>query len=184
MTLSIDLGSGPVPKNPFGADEVYGVDIAADAFRVNWPNVKQADLAADSIPFNDNSADFVVCTDFLEHVPRTGYRYTRRVDGGNHYIESPWLKPYNPFLLVMSEVYRVLKTGGIFQAKTPAYPHPQAFQDPTHVNVITDQTVQYFIKGGMLELGQAYGFKGEFELLEQYWDQEVPYWLVWELQKP
>jgi hypothetical protein len=27
MTRSLDLGSGPNPKNPFNADEVFGIDF-------------------------------------------------------------------------------------------------------------------------------------------------------------
>lgn len=72
----------------------------------------------------------------------------------------------------MSDIWRVLKPGGIFYARTPAYPSAAAFQDPTHVNIITDQTISYFARrpaldGSLvdpwgLDLGKRYGFKGEF----------------------
>ena len=89
----------------------------------------------------------------------------------------------------MSEVWRILKPQGLFVARTPAYPHPEAFQDPTHVNVITDTTVSYFARrpqadGSVIdawgpELGRRYGFKGSFVLLSQQWDHSH---LIWRLQ--
>ena len=95
----------------------------------------------------------------------------------------------NPFIETMSEIWRVLKPQGIFYARTPAFPHPESFQDPTHVNIITDTTVSYFarrpqIDGSSidpwgLELGQRYGFKGQFLLLSQQWDHSH---LIWRLQ--
>ncbi len=86
----------------------------------------------------------------------------------------------------MSEVWRILKPQGLFVSHTPAYPHPEAFQDPTHVNVITDTTVSYFARrpqaeGSVIdawgpELGRRYGFKGSFVLLSQKWDHSHLNW--------
>jgi len=36
------------------------------------------------------------------------------------------------------------KLNGIFYAVTPACPAAVAFQDPTHVNIITQKTREYF----------------------------------------
>jgi SAM-dependent methyltransferase len=162
MTKTLDLGCGNTPKNPYNADELYGVDIVD----VNTPNTKKADLAIEPIPYEDNSFDYVTAYDFLEHIPRILY-----IDG----------KRTQPFIDVMSEIYRVLKPGGIFRAHTPCYPHAPTFQDPTHVNFITDYTVEYF-SGEALKLGQLYGFKGEFKLLKQEWDPRWTYLIVWELE--
>lgn len=171
-TYSLDLGSGPVPKNPFGADVVYGADIGVlgdGGINPAYPeNVVYWDAIQQKIPFEDNSLDYVVCTDFLEHIPRIIY-----LPG----FAGMAIRK-QPFIDVMSEVWRVLKPGGTFQAKTPAYPTPQAFQDPTHVNFITEATWDYFA-GGMVELCQEYGFKGRFSLNGQWWEN---YWLVWEME--
>ena len=66
---------------------------------------------------------------------------------------------------------------GTFFARTPACPSAAAFQDPTHVNIITDQTVSYFTKrpvpdGSLIDpwglpFGQRHGFKGELLLIKQ-----------------
>jgi hypothetical protein len=63
----------------------------------------------------------------------------------------------------MNEVWRVLKPNGIFKAHTPAFPKQESFVDPTHVNFITDQTVNYFCGGEYTNLSKSYGFDGMFE---------------------
>lgn len=164
MTRTLDLGCGSTPKNPFNADEVYGVDI----FDWGNPNIRISDVILDGIPFDDDFFDYVTGYDFIEHIPRLLY-----IDGQRR----------APFMELMSEAWRTLKPGGILKAHTPAVPYSQTFQDPTHVNFITEATVSYFLINGMIELGNAYGFKGQFELVSQHWDPQVPYHLVWELRK-
>ena len=164
MTRTLDLGCGGEPKNPFGADEVYGIDL--DTF--GNENIRIADVITDGIPFEDGYFDYVTGYDFIEHIPRLLY-----IDGQRR----------APFMELMGEIWRVLKMDGILKTHTPAVPYTQAFQDPTHVNFITEATVSYFCRGGMVSLGNLYGFDGEFELLNQHWDEQYSYHLVWELRK-
>lgn len=148
MTKSLDLGCGLAPKNPFNADEVFGIDVRDDL----EANIKRADLVIEPIPFEDDLFEYVTAHDFLEHVPRVVYVPHRR----------------NAFIELMNEVYRVLKTGGLFLSLTPAYPHPEAFQDPTHVNIITDKTfIAYFDNVNRWAAG--YGFNGAFHIRLQEW---------------
>jgi hypothetical protein len=65
----------------------------------------------------------------------------------------------------MNEIWRVLKRDGMFYAVVPAYPHSLAFADPTHVNIMTEQTHRYFT--GTNPMGRMYGFEGGFELVRQ-----------------
>ena len=169
MKISIDLGSGPEPKNPFKAENVIGIDLQDFG-----PNVKKCEIGFEPLPFEDSSVDFCTAFDFLEHVPRFGGAYPNR----------------NPFIFVMNEIWRVLKNGGKFYAETPAYPFPTAFGDPTHVNYITSDTVRYFatermgdgmlLRDGKLQLGQRYGFKGEFIALRNFTEQAYGHqiWLL------
>ena len=80
------------------------------------------------------------------------------------------------------ECYRVLKPGGIFLAHTPAYPMQEAFQDPSHVNIISENTIEYFA-GHSIETCRNYGFKGTFEIIRQEWSKDFTYWLIWEIRK-
>jgi SAM-dependent methyltransferase len=148
MTRTLDLGCGPNPKNPFNADEVFGVDIRDDL----GPRIRKADLAIEPIPFEANYFDYVTAHDFLEHIPRIAYVPHRR----------------NCFVEVMNEVYRVVKTDGLFMSFTPAYPKEEAFRDPTHVNIITEQTFSLYFDA-QYRWASMYGFKGAFLIAMQEW---------------
>ena len=141
----LDIGSGLLPKNPYNADEVYGIDIQDN--KNNDPNNCKVNLFTNKIPFDDNFFDSLSAYDFLEHIPRVRIKD----DGETNF----------PFIDLMNEVYRVLKTNGKFYAVTPFYPKPEAFQDPTHINIITKKTHEYFC--GSDCYGKYYGFKGNFK---------------------
>jgi SAM-dependent methyltransferase len=145
-TSSLDIGCGPNPRNIFNANEMYGVDIRESPEK----NVKFADLNIEPIPYDDSTFEYVTATDFIEHVARLIYVPHRRF----------------PFVELMNEIYRVLKPGGVFLSITPAYPDPKAFQDPTHINFITEETFRsYFCEPRYW--AEIYGFTGKFSLLNQ-----------------
>ena len=148
MTKTLDLGCGPNPKNPFNAQEVYGVDIRDGL----GSNIYSADLVIEAIPFKDATFEFITAYHFIEHIPRIIYAPNRR----------------NPFIDFMNEVYRVLKDDGLFLSVTPAYPHAVTFRDPTHVNFITDETFPLYFDN-KLRWGSIYGFIGSFEIVKQEW---------------
>jgi SAM-dependent methyltransferase len=138
---TLDLGCGHHPRNPFFAKIRYGADLFADPDR----NISQWDASFDPLPFPDNSMDFVTAFDFLEHVPRVVYYPTRR----------------NSFTELMNEIHRVLKPCGLFFSVTPMYPKLGAFADPTHVNVMSPETlINYF--DDTLRWADKYGFVGSF----------------------
>lgn len=149
-TRHLDLGCGAKPRNPYGQDALFGVDIAVPTeprAGVTW---RSANVALAAIPFDADHFDSVSAYDFLEHVPRV----LPRADGSALRF---------PFVELMNEVWRVLKPGGRFYASTPAVPHPAAFQDPTHVNFITDLTHVYFTRPQ--RMAAMYGFTGDFTAL-------------------
>ena len=148
-TRSLELGCGIHLKNSMQAAESYGIDIREDLAK----NIHKADLSLERIPFPDNHFDFVIAEHFIEYVPRLIY-------AGRHRYA---------FIELMNEVWRVLKPHGLFYAITPAYPHAEAFQDPTHVNIITDKTFPaYFCYE--LPWAHQYGFTGRFNFTKQEWE--------------
>ena len=154
QTLSLDLGCGNNPRNPFNATEFYGVDIRGDL----QGYIKQSDLSAEPIPFDDSTFDFCTAFDFIEHIPRISWHQG---------------DPRLAFLEFMNEVHRVLKPEGMFLHSTPAFPSKEVFQDPTHVNIITEDTMPYYFcepHNWAKKLG--YGFNGSFELIEQRWQED------------
>lgn len=142
----LDLGCGAVPRNPYGRDELCGVDLGVVP-GAEGP-IRHANLALQPIPWPDDSFESVSAYDFLEHVPRI----LPTADGRATRF---------PFVELMGEIWRVLKPGGMLYASTPAYPHAAAFQDPTHVNILTVESHIYFVRP--IRLAAMYGFKGDFE---------------------
>jgi SAM-dependent methyltransferase len=168
MSKTLDLGCGRAPKNPFNAQDVYGIDIRDDVDL----KIKRADLVIEPIPYEDESFDFVSAFDFIEHVPRILYRPHRT----------------HPFIDLMNEVYRVLKPGensGRFLSFTPAFPQSAAWRDPTHVNILTEETFPLYFDDKNRWATQ-YGFKGAFKILQQEWRgphlltimEKVPFHLI------
>lgn len=151
MGRHLDLGCGLRPRNPYKHQEVWGLDISDEATKIS-NNIIKCNVAIEAIPFPSDSFDSVSAYDFLEHVPRI-----LCVNG----------VLINPFLDLMDEVYRVLKPEGRFYAITPAYPHHEAFVDPTHVNIITRKTHRYFTLPSLM--AKAYGFNGVFECDRSVW---------------
>lgn len=166
-SLSVDLGCGSQPRNPLACESLYGLDISADPAT----NVLAVDLFTARLPFGDLSVDVVTAYDFLEHVPRCsiGAEGTRF-----------------PFIELMSEVHRILKPGGLFFSKTPAYPFAAAFVDPTHVNILTEDTFPaYFCSDHHHPQAARYGFQGGFKLvMQRWWGRKMGMSLLALLQKP
>ena len=158
-TTALDLGCGSKPKNPFGADSVFGVDLYENISL----GIKKADLILEDIPFEVNTIDYITAYDFLEHIPRIIYHPERRL----------------AFVNLMSSIWRCLKVNGIFLTITPIFPFGQSFRDPTHVNYITTETFTLYFDDKNT-WAKIYGFKGCFKVREQYLLQEH---LVTVLQK-
>jgi SAM-dependent methyltransferase len=147
----LDFGGGGNPRNPFNASTLMFSDIqilenyTLGEF-VHMPN-------SSVIPLENNSVDSISAFDVLEHIPRI-----KEVDGNTRF----------PFIEIMNEIHRVLKPGGLFIAATPGYPSPVAFQDPTHVNIITIDTIKYFDEQKWAN-SLGYGYEGNFKRIHQSW---------------
>jgi SAM-dependent methyltransferase len=151
QTKHLDLGCGPIPRNPYACQVVYGVDLRADLSSEHAVMIKSANLCSQPIPFEDGFFDSVSAYDFLEHIPRV------IIDADGH--------TRFPFIELMDEIWRVLKPNGVLYAQTPAFPSSKAFQDPTHVNIITNRTEMYFTEPKLL--ARMYGYRGSFKKVRQ-----------------
>ena len=149
----LDLGCGKFPRNPYRRAALHGIDIRALSPQDEGFDYRRANLALEPIPYPDGHFLSVSAYDFIEHVPRM-------LAGGTEGTRLP-------FIELMNEIWRVLAANGRLYAVTPAWPHAEAFADPTHVNIITEETIGYFV--GAAPLGRMYGFRGRFELLRQDW---------------
>jgi SAM-dependent methyltransferase len=149
----LDLGCGTTPRNPYGKRGLYGVDLRRLESSAQF-EFAAANLAFEPIPFAADMFGSVSAFDFIEHMPR--------VLNGTEPNTTCF-----PFVRLMDEVWRVLAPGGLFYALTPCFPSVEAFQDPTHVNIITEGTHAYFC--GQTPLARIYGFNGRFNAKRAQW---------------
>ncbi len=156
--MHLDLGCGKFPRNPYNRAQLCGVDIRGLQPAAGF-EYRPANLTLEPIPYADNVFGSVSAFDFIEHIPRL----LATADGTQTFF---------PFIRLMDEVWRVLAPGGLFYALTPAFPNPEVFVDPTHVNVITDKTHEYFC--GENPLGRMYGFRGHFTVRRAIWAEQTP----------
>ncbi len=145
---ALDLGCGLTPRNPFHANNSFGVDIRDGS----ESNVIKADLNQGRIPFPNDFFEYVTAYDVLEHIPRLLF-----LDGNTVY----------PVILIMNELFRVLKPAGIFFCIQPCFPAKQVFQDPTHVNIMSEDTMDFYFC--QRKYAKMYGFRGDFALVRDGW---------------
>jgi glycosyltransferase involved in cell wall biosynthesis len=146
MTKTLDLGCGDKPRNPFLADQLFGVDVRSNLAG----NIRSADLTVEPIPFDDDSFDYLTAFDFIEHIPRLVYTPERR----------------NAFVELMNEVHRVLRPGGLLMARIPANPRAPTGGDPTDANVVTEESFSLDFDD-RIRRAAIHGFKGAFRLLRK-----------------
>jgi ubiquinone/menaquinone biosynthesis C-methylase UbiE len=134
----LDFGVGNVPRNPFRCSKLFTLDISNSRNYENHYVIKKGE----SLPFSDNFFDSVSAYDVLEHLSRE------------------MRNNQNEFIYYMNEICRVLKPGGFAVFVFPSIPNSEVFSDPTHVNFITKNTINYFL-GNNYENGYA-GIKTQY----------------------
>jgi predicted SAM-dependent methyltransferase len=111
-------------------------------FGVDCQKLDGVDLVCDCnlpIPLPDNCATDVNANDFLEHVEN------------------------NKRIHIMTEIWRMLKPGGIFTSSTPDASVGQgAFQDPTHYAFWTHNSFLYYTNDAYRAL---YGITAKFDIV-------------------
>ena len=79
------------------------------------------DLAKPPFPFEPSSIDEIRSNHFLEHIDN--------------------------LVLIMEEIHRILKPGGIIKSTVPHVSNIEFFRDPTHKTPFTYGTFDYFVRG-------------------------------------
>lgn len=156
--MILDIGAGPRS----------GADVQMDLVKWN-DKILVHDIVDVPWPFEDESFDEVRAEQVLEHIPGVAYYPLKHPEIENKVV---WKHAY-PRVMVMKEIYRVLKPGGILHASVPTT-HEQFSQDPTHVGPMwLEGTFNYFCGewGGGTEgefVNDAYGINFAFKKLEAY----------------
>lgn len=149
--MILDIGAGPRSA----------ADVQVDIYK--WDKTTHVfDAMVQEWPFADNSFSEVRIEQFLEHVPSVEHVWK---DG--HY------ELLHPRIHVMSEAFRVLKSGGILHCSVPVE-HDQFCQDPTHTGPMwIEGTFNYFCGewGGGTPgefVNDAYGINFAFKKIEAF----------------
>jgi len=112
--------SEPVEK-PMILNLGCGLDHIPGGVNVDIDKRFKPDLVLDleqPLPFEDSSFDLVIAYHIFEHI--------------------------HNFKQLMSELWRILKPGGLLKVKVPSRDHFVAYQDPTHVRFFDLHTFDYF----------------------------------------
>lgn len=131
--IKLDIGCGANKHAPdwVGIDSqpLPGVDLVHDL--LDFP-----------YPLPDECVSVAVCSHVMEHIPKTAV-----------ILENGKLKTINPFIMVMNELWRILKVDAHLAIAVPHGASPGFMQDPTHASQINEHTFYYFdplAAGGVL----------------------------------
>jgi predicted SAM-dependent methyltransferase len=92
-------------------------------FGIDCQQLEGVDLVCncnEPIPLGNNIADEINASDFLEHIDN------------------------NKRIHIMTEIWRILKPGGVFTSFTPSTDGRGAFQDPTHYSFWNENSFAYY----------------------------------------
>ncbi len=171
--VKIDLGCGANKIPDFvGVDirQLPGVDIVMDLEKYPWP-----------IP--GECASLVTCSHVLEHINPT--KVDSRLIGlvklllkkktitqkeADEYLGEMDFE--SSFVRFMDEVWRILKPGGEFMFRVPYAGTIGYYQDPTHINNISEATIYYFDPFHPSNLYKIYRPK-PWEIKHLFWDTEA-----------
>jgi SAM-dependent methyltransferase len=121
--IKLDIGCG-ANKRP----DWVGIDIQP------FPGVDIVhDLLDFPYPLPDECVSVAMCSHVLEHIPKTAIIQERGK-----------LKTINPFIMLMNEIWRVMKPDGQFAIAVPHGASPGFMQDPTHASQLNENTWAYF----------------------------------------
>lgn len=119
-----------------------GVDIRKGWVNLDWIKQKGVDVVHDinvfPWPFKNSEFDEVDCQDVVEHC--------------------------DDVLLVLKEIYRVVKRGGVVRMRVPHFTSSLAFGDPTHKHFFAWDTIDVVVKGSPYHFYVDF----EFELVSRH----------------
>lgn len=144
----LNLGCGTVILPPeegwVNVDQfpLPGVNLQANLFTFPWP-------------FEDNSADYILASHIVEHIPHQVHEW----------IDLYHLKPIpqDGFFVFFREVWRILKSSGLITVLVPYGFSWGGLQDPTHTRYIVPSTFSYL--GQSDRLNFDYGLDYAFEIV-------------------
>lgn len=140
-----DMGLKVYRRGGYGSYRIEECTAIIDRCRVGY----------EEMPYNDNSFDFILADQFLEHLPRHDFI---EAFGKMHSI--------NPVIRCINGVWRVAKPNALIQFHVPKWNSAEMWQDPTHCNPVPPQFWVYFDPADVWQLKTSYDIKASLELNE------------------
>lgn len=137
----LEIGPGIHPRKIEGAEMVY-----IDKFNPGFP-VVEWDLEKIPLPFDDNTFDYILAYEILEHVDN--------------------LAP------LMDDLYRIMKLGGCLELTVPYYKYKGAFSNPEHKRFFTEDSFLFFCEPLQEGLVKNYWSRVSQVFIRQFNAEEV-----------
>lgn len=117
-----------------------GKDIKKDWINLDIVKNKGIDIVHDlndlPLPFDNNTFDYILCQDILEHVN---------------------------FVPLINEIHRMLKQKGKLEIRVPHFTSKLNFEDPTHKYQFSIRTFDYFIKNDFFKYRRNINYFSKIE---------------------
>ena len=113
MRKCLNLGAGAFPFESTKEEEWINLD------KSYFPGVDVLKDCSRGIPFNENTFDYVLLGDVIEHLTENEVEHT------------------------FMDLYRVCKHGALIEIRTPHYMHPSSWGDFTHVQHLSEWTWEH-----------------------------------------
>lgn len=122
ITSDLLIGCGSRREKQFNHDIPWGSLITLDINPTHKPDVVW-DLRRLPLPFDDNRFDSIHAYEVLEHLGQQG--------------------DYEAFFAQFTELWRILKPGGVICATCPSWDDVWAWGDPSHSRIINQGTLAF-----------------------------------------
>jgi len=117
-----------------------GKDIKKDWINLDIIKDESIDIVHDlndlPLPFDNNTFDYILCQDILEHVN---------------------------FAPLINEIHRILKPKGKLEIRVPHFTSKLNFEDPTHKHQFSIRTFDYFIKNDFFKYRRNINYFSKIE---------------------
>lgn len=150
--LLLGCGSSRVKKLAWQGHHDWTDLVTLDFADTHKPDVVH-DIAKLPLPFDDNTFDEVHAYEVLEHVGQQG--------------------DWKFFFEQWSDIWRVLKPGGVFLGSSPHWDSPWAWGDPGHTRIISSQCLIFLHQPAYAQVGISpmtdyrFCYKADFDIIHQ-----------------
>lgn len=170
MDILLGAGSNRTRKLYVLGQEEWGDLVTVDHNADHNPDIVH-DLMELPYPFKSDSADSISAFEVMEHLGQQG--------------DWRW------FFAQWSEIWRILKPGGMFFGTSPAPTSPWAFGDPSHTRIIGRECLTFLVQPeyeaqvGVTPMSDfRFVYKADFDILHSRITEQLQHHYILQAIKP